>query len=68
MSQMSQECLTTGFDSVLPEGEVPLLLRDLSESASDSLASSEEKSLAFEDLSQDELVEGVVDSELSSIF
>ena len=77
MLQMSQECLTgLVLVSIILGGEdavseaVPLVVSlDLSaigsESPSDSLASSEEKSLALEDLSQDELVDGVVDSELS---
>ena len=77
MLQMSQECLTgLVLVSIILGGEdavseaVPLVVSlDLSaigsESPSDSLASSEEKSLALEDLSQEELVDGVVDSELS---
>ena len=76
MLQMSQECLTgLVLVSIILGGEeavseaVPLVSLDLgsigSESPSDSFASSEEKSLALDDLSHDELVEGVVDSELS---
>ena len=74
MLQMSQECLTGLVSIILGGGEaseaVPLVFSRLdlsigSESPSDSFASSEEKSFPFEDLSQDELVDGVVDSELS---
>ena len=66
--QMSQEYLTFASATLVHESaSLALLLTSTgSGSPSDSLASSEEKSWPLDDLSHDELVDGVVDSELSA--
>ena len=66
--QMSQEYLTFASATLVQESaSLALLLTSTgSGSPSDSLASSEEKSWPLDDLSHDELVDGVVDSELSA--